>query len=122
METLKKVEHVYKAMRKGRNFSASKRVLWRNRHRLVLRRDSFIATAAREKEYYCPEPPEEGEDPQWLQMGHEYSSDDSGNGPHSSEEYDPENDANRKRKHQQKKAQQKYRKKRQRNTAARSKD
>ena len=39
--TPKQVENVYKAMRKGRSFSASKRVLWRNRHRLVLRRDSL---------------------------------------------------------------------------------
>ena len=55
-------------------------------------------------------------------MGHEYPSDNQGDGHHASEEYDPENDANRKRKHQQKKAQQKYRKKRRRNTDARSKE
>jgi hypothetical protein len=68
----KKVWQVYRSMQKGRSFCASKRVLWRNRHRLVLRRDSFKATAVREKEYYCPESPEEHEDPQWLEMGHEY--------------------------------------------------
>ena len=120
--TPKKVWQVYRAMRKGRSFSASKRVLWRNRHRLVLRRDSSIATAIREKEYYCPEPPEEREDPQWLEMGHEYPSDCNGDGPHSSEEYDPENDANRKRKHLRNKKKQKYRKKRRRNSDGRSKE
>ena len=77
---------------------------------MALRRDSVKATAIREKEYYFPEPPEEREDPQWLQMGHEYSSDEFGDGPHSSEEYDPEIDANRKRKHKKNKAQQKCRK------------
>ena len=120
--TPKKVWQVYNAMRKGRSFSASKRVLWRNRHRLVLRRYSFKATAVREKEYYCPEPPEEREDPQWLEMGGEYPSDNIMDGPHSSEEYDPENDYNSKRKHQKKKAKQKYRGKRRRNTDIRSKE
>ena len=103
--TLKKVENLYKAMRKGRSFSASKRVLWRNRHLLVLRRDSFKAAAIREKEYDCPEPPEEREDPHIHQTGKEYKSNEGGDGPHSSEEYDPVNDAMRTRKHQEKKAQ-----------------
>ena len=119
--TPKKVEDVYKAMRKGRSFSASKRVLWRNRHRLVLRRGSFRA-AIREKEYYCPEPPEEQEDPHMHQTGKEYSSNNGGDGPHSSEEYDPVTDAMRTRKCQKKKAQQKYRKKRLRNAGGRSKE
>ena len=88
--------------------SASKRVLWRNPHRLVLGRDSFKCISVWGKEYYCPEPPEERENPQWLQMGHEYPSDEFGDGPHSSEEYDPEIDANRKRKQLQNKAQKKY--------------
>ena len=97
-------------------------MLWRNRHRLVIRRDSSKATAIREKEYYCPEPPEEQEDPQWLEMGHEYPSDCNGDGPHSSEEYDPESDADRKRKHLRNKKQQKYRKKRRRDSDGRSKE
>ena len=94
------VENVYKAMRKGRSFSASKRVLWRNRHRLVLRR-------------------EEQEDPHMHQTGKEYSSNNGGDGPHSSEEYDPEIDAIRTRKRQLKKGKQNYRKKR-RNVDGRS--
>ena len=80
-----KVENVYKAMRKGRSFSASKRVLWRNRHRLVLRRETHKAADIREKEYYCPEPPEEQEDPHMHQIGKEYSSNNGGDGPHFSE-------------------------------------
>ena len=54
-------------------------MLWRNRHRLVLRR-------------------EEQEDPHMHQTGKEYSSNNGGDGPHSSEEYDPEIDAIRTRK------------------------
>ena len=61
----------------------------------------------------------QSEEPQWLEMGHEYPSDNQGDGPHSSEEYDPEIDDIRKRKHQQKKAQKKYRKKRRRNSDGR---
>ena len=120
--TPKKVENVYKAMRKGRSFRASKRVLWRNRHRLVLRREYFGAAAIREKEYFCPEPPEEQEDPHMHQTGKEYSSNNGGDGPHSSEEYDPVKDAMRTRKRQKKKAQQKFRKKRRRNADGRSKE
>ena len=55
--TSKKVWQVYKAMRKGQHFSASKRVLWRNRHRLVLGHDCFKCIAMQKKEYFCPEPP-----------------------------------------------------------------
>ena len=57
-----------------------------------------------EKEYFCPEPPEDDEDieennaPQWIQTGHEYSSDNAGDSPDSSEEYDPEKDRVMKRK------------------------
>ena len=57
-----------------------------------------------EKEYVCPKTPEDDEDieknnaPQWIQTGHEYSSDNAGDGPDSSEEYDPEKDKAGKRK------------------------
>ena len=34
----------------------------------------------KEKEYYVPEPPEEDEDPQWVDTGAEYPSDVIGDG------------------------------------------
>ena len=55
-------------------------------------------------------------------MGHEYPLDNQGDGPHSSEEYDPEIDDIRKHKHQQKKAQKKYSKKRRRNSDGRQQE
>ena len=128
----------YKSMRKGSSFYPSRRVLWKNRHCLVLGGrfnknrfyDDYQFSPKQEKEYFCPEPPEEDEDPlghgsvcdrkyqvctgelvsfsyqqsftvtsvresverdgpQWLKMGAEYSSDESTDGPDSSEEYDP---------------------------------
>ena len=39
--SLRKVLHVYKAMQKGRTFHASKRIIWRNRHRLFLGCNTF---------------------------------------------------------------------------------
>ena len=39
--------------------------------------------------YYCFEPPKESEDPLYQDMGPEYSSDEAGDGPHSSEKYVP---------------------------------
>ena len=75
-----------------------------------------------EVEYYCPEPTEESEDPLCQDMGPEYSSDEAGDGPHSSEEYDPLYDAIRKRKQQQKEANQKYRSKRRKDDEHRSKE
>ena len=71
-------------MRKGRSFRPSKRVLWRNRHSLVrasreLHRktsyDEYNISASRDIEYDVPEPPEDDEDPQWLNTGPKYSSD-----------------------------------------------
>ena len=35
----------------------------------------------KEKEYYVPEPPEEDEDPQWVDTGSAYPSDAIGDGP-----------------------------------------
>ena len=91
-------------MKKGNSFFPSRRGLWRNRHRLVrgvkFKRnrvlDDYQFFSKQEKEVFCPEPPEEDEDieeneaPQWIQTGPEYSSDYAGDGPDSSEEYDPE--------------------------------
>ena len=50
------------------------------------------------QEYHVPKPREEDEDPQWIQTGPQYSSDYAGDGPDSSEEYDPEKDNASKRK------------------------
>ena len=127
----KKTLAAYKSMRKGSSFYPSRRVLWLNRHRLVLGPrfnknsfyDDYNFSPKQEKEYFCPEPPEEHEDllgddsvcdaqshvcngglvcasnelsftatsvresteeneaPQWLTMGPEYKSDNSGDGP-----------------------------------------
>ena len=116
----------YKSMRKGSSFYPSRRVLWKNRHRLVLGGrfnknsfyDDYQFSPKQEKEYFCPEPPEEDEDieennsPQWLQTGPEYSSDYAGDGPDSSEEYDPEKDKAMKRKRINAKANRRLRRKR----------
>ena len=154
----------YKRIRKGKKFHASRKVIWRNRHRLfvtaTIKKNNRYYEGdlypLKEKEYYVPEPPEQDEDhewidtgaqfpsdsigdgpdsrdqchvysgwagtssdkqragvgsvgklpetseeydnPQWIQTGPEYSSDYSGDGPDSSEEYDPEKDKAGKRK------------------------
>ena len=67
----KKTLAVYKSMRKGSSFYPSRRALWRNRHRLVLGHrlnknsfcDDYRFSTKQDKEYFCPEPPEEDEDP-----------------------------------------------------------
>ena len=67
----KKTLAVYKTMRKGSSFYPSRRVLWRNRHRVVLGDrlnknsfcDDYRFSTKQDKEYFCPEPPEEDEDP-----------------------------------------------------------
>ena len=86
--TIKRVLEAYKKMRKGRCFYPSKRVLWKNRHRLILgsrhsteMNDYMEYRSDREKEYDVPEPPDEEEDPQWEQTGPQYPSDDIGDGP-----------------------------------------
>ena len=60
----------YKSMRKGSSFYPSRKVIWQNRHRLVLGPrfqknnfyDEYNFSENKEKEYFCPEPPEEHED------------------------------------------------------------
>ena len=88
--TYEKVLNVYKAMRKGRTYHASRRVLWRNRHHLVFgsqnsyrrnSRNAFLFGNSKEKEYENNEPPEVEDDHQWLLTGPEYSSDEAGDGP-----------------------------------------
>ena len=59
-----------------------------------------------------PETSEEYDNPQWIQTGPEYSSDYSGDGPDSSEEYDPEKDKAGKRKRNHAKPQRRLRGKR----------
>ena len=82
-------------MRKGRGFHASKRVLWSIRHRLLFGQRSVfpmsfhercIISTTREKEFDVPEPPEDNENPQWIDMGPEYSSDQAGNDHVSSDD------------------------------------
>ena len=76
-------------MRKGRGFFASKKVLWRYRHALVLGSSNFYRKVSDDECYYkqddteydVVEPPEASPDPQVPTTGHEFSSDDAGNGP-----------------------------------------
>ena len=66
----KKALDVYKSTRKGNSFFPSRRVLWRNRHRLIGGArfnknsvcDAYQFFSKQEKEVFCPEPPEEDED------------------------------------------------------------
>ena len=64
------------------------------------------------QEFHIPETSDEDEDPQWIQTGPEYSSDCSGDGPDSSEDYDPQQDKARKRKRNIAKAVRRLRRKR----------
>ena len=85
-----KAMELYKNMRKGNCFYASKKVILRNRHHLyrlakyrklnLLSRD-YNDYPRKEKEYYVPEPPEQHEDPQWVDIGPEFPSDVNGDGP-----------------------------------------
>ena len=96
--------------RLGPHIWSKLRVFWRNEG---VTRQSYIAHAVERdwrnagvtKLSYIAhsverEAIEDNEAPQWILTGPEYSSDYAGDGPHSSEEYDPEKDkaTNRKRK------------------------
>ena len=68
----------YKRIRKGKNFHASRRVIWRNRHHLFVTarnkkdnryHEGYDVYPLKEKEYYVPEPPEEDEDHEWIDTG-----------------------------------------------------
>ena len=76
-------------MRKGKGFFASKKVLWRNRHALVLGSSNFYRKVGGHDDYYYQdnteydvvEPPEPSPDPEVPTFGGEFSSDESKNGP-----------------------------------------
>ena len=84
--TFDEVNKAYGRMRKGRGFFASRKVLWRNRHALVLgssnfykkvRDDDYSYYHEDNKEYDVVEPP----DPEVPTSGPEFSSDYATNGP-----------------------------------------
>ena len=81
--TFKQVLQAYKTLRKGSGFHTSKKVLWKNRHRLVFGSKNqykfgrYENYQRREKEHEIQEPPEEEDDPQLVQTGPRYSSDDA---------------------------------------------
>ena len=64
------------------------------------------------QEYHVTKPREENEPPQWILTGPEYPFTYTGDGPHSSEEYDPEKDKATNRKRKQAKAYKRWRRKR----------
>ena len=77
-------------MRKGKGFFASNKVLWRNRHALVLGCSNFYRKVSDEddsyyqednKEYDVVEPPEPSPDPEVPTSGPQFSSDQAGDGP-----------------------------------------
>ena len=77
-------------MRKGRCFYPSKKVLWKNRHALVLGCSNFYRNGDDDdvynlkednKEYDIVEPPEPSPDPYVPTTGVEFSSDNAGDGP-----------------------------------------
>ena len=84
------VKKAYGRMRKGKGFFASKRVLWRNRHALVLGSSNFYRKVGDDDdsyyqedntEYDVVEPPEASPDPEVPTSGPDFSSDESANGP-----------------------------------------
>ena len=86
--SLEEVSKKYNQMRKGNCFYASKKVLWRNRHALVLGCSNFYRKGKDDenvkvdnKEYDIVEPPEPYDDPVVPTTGGEFSSDDSKDGP-----------------------------------------
>ena len=77
-------------MRKGRCFFASKKVLWRNRHAIVLGSSNFYRKFSYDDksyyqkdntEYVVVEPPESSREAQVPTAGPEFSSDKAGDGP-----------------------------------------
>ena len=77
----------YGRMRKGRGFYPSNKVIWKNRHALVLGCSNFYKGKDDEnlkvdnKEYDIVEPPEPSSDPEVPTTGSEFSSDETGDGP-----------------------------------------
>ena len=88
--SLKEVKKTYSRMRKGKGFFASNKVLWRNRHALVLGCSNFYRKVKDDdesyyqednKEYDVVEPPEPSPDPEVPTTGPQFSSDEAGDGP-----------------------------------------
>ena len=78
----------YGRMRKGRGFYPSNKVIWKNRHALVLGCSNFYKRGKDDenlkvdnKEYDIVEPPEPSPDPEVPTTGSEFSSDQTGDGP-----------------------------------------
>ena len=85
--SMEEVTKTYKRMRKGKFFYASKKVLWKNRHALVLGCSNFYRKGKDDenlkvdnKEYDIVEPPEPSPDPEVPTTGSEFPSDDKGDG------------------------------------------
>ena len=88
--SFQEVWRAYGRIRKGRGFYPSNKVLWRNRHALVLGCSNFYRKAGYNDvaylnkdniEYDIVEPPESSPDPQVPTSGPEFSSDEAGDGP-----------------------------------------
>ena len=86
--SFREADKAYRGMRKGRGFYPSKKVIWKNRHALVLGCSNFYRKGKADenvkvdnKEYDIVEPPEPFDDPVVPTAGGEFSSDDSKDGP-----------------------------------------
>ena len=88
--TFNRVLEAYRSLRKGRGFHASKRVIWRNRHRLIGANKDLCKVYGyrdenywriREKEYDVCEPQEEQENPHVDQICGEHPSNIAKVGP-----------------------------------------
>ena len=88
--SLNEVKKAYGRMRKGKGFFPSNKVLWRNRHALVLGSSNFYRKARDDddfyyyedsKEYAMVEPPEASPDPEVPTSGPQFSSDEAADGP-----------------------------------------
>ena len=86
--SFREASKAYGRIRKGRGFYPSKKVIWKNRHALVLGCSNFYRKGKDDenvkvdnKEYDIVEPPEPYDDPVVPTTGGEFSSDDSKDGP-----------------------------------------
>ena len=86
--SFREADKAYRGMRKGRGFYPSKKVIWKNRHALVLGCSNFYRKGKDDenvkvdnKEYDIVEPPEPYDDLVVPTTGGEFSSDDRRDGP-----------------------------------------
>ena len=86
--SFREAREAYGRMRKGRGFYPSNKVIWKNRHTLVLGCSNFYRKGKDDenlkvdnKEYDIVEPPEPSPDPEVPTTGSEFSSDQTGDGP-----------------------------------------